>query len=234
MINELNKWLETLKGSTLPNYDDLPDVSLYMEQIVSYIDNILQPYSRDEQKMITSFMVNNYVKAKIIDAPTYKRYDKNQVSYLIAVCLLKQITSMSNLAVLLDKDNFNSTNGEMYDSLVSIHANLKDSIINKTLNNLERIEKGDKPTRGKRKKEITEEVVDEDVLRKNLLDYALRLIVEAEINKMISERILYIIGNRSYHNNPMLFKEASKEEKHANKAAKSESKRIKKVISSKI
>ena len=66
IINALKEWLERLNDAELPQFDSLPDVSLYMDQIVSYIDAILEPYSRDEQKLITSFMVNNYVKAKII------------------------------------------------------------------------------------------------------------------------------------------------------------------------
>ena len=118
IINELKVWLEGLNDSKLPEFETLPDVNLYMDQIVSYIDTILSPYSRDEQKLITSFMVNNYVKAKIIEAPTLKRYNKNQLSYLIAICLLKQITSMSNMAVILNKENFQDENGEFYNHFI--------------------------------------------------------------------------------------------------------------------
>ena len=135
IITELKSWLENLKGATLPEFDNLPDVSLYMDQIVSYIETILEPYSRDEQKMITSFMVNNYVKAKIINAPTLKRYDKNQLSYLIAICLLKQITSMGNMAVLLNKDHFSSENGEFYNHFINLHNEIKNTVYQKTVIN---------------------------------------------------------------------------------------------------
>ena len=107
---------------------ELKKGSLYMDQIVSYVDSILEPYSRDEQKLITSFMVNNYVKAKIIEAPTLKRYSKNQLSYLVAICLLKQITSMSNLAVLLNKENFQDENGRFYDHFIDVHNEAKKNI----------------------------------------------------------------------------------------------------------
>ena len=170
IINELKVWLDGLKDSSLPQFDNLPDVSLYMDQIVSYIDTILAPYSRDEQKLITSFMVNNYVKAKIIEAPVLKRYNKNQLSYLIAICLLKQITSMSNMAVLLNKEYFNDENGDFYNHFINIHNATKTTIHSKMVENLERAEKGEKVTSRVRRKKETEETTPEINVKKNLID----------------------------------------------------------------
>lgn len=228
IINELRTWLEGLENSTLPKFDSLPDVNLYMDQIVSYIDGILTPYSRDEQKLITSFMVNNYVKAKIIEAPTLKRYNKNQLSYLIAICLLKQITSMSNMAVLLNKENFKDEHGEFYDHFISLHNALKSDIHKKTLENLEKVEKGEKAsTKGRRKKEPEVEITPQ-VVRKNLVELSLKLMIESELNKMIAERILYELGRQTY-NDPKLFEQKHNEVKFENKKTKFETSRIKKV-----
>lgn len=234
MVEQLNLWLSDLEKSKLPIFDDLPDVSLYMDQIVSYIDTVLKPYGRDEQKLITSFMVNNYVKAKIIDAPHLKRYDKNQVSYLIAICLLKQITSMSNLAVLLNKDNFDES-GELYNHFVELHDETKNAIEEKARLSLEKVLKGGRISskgKSKRKTNVDDEpeVTSDSQIRKNLIDLSLKLMIESEINKIISERILYEIGKETY-NNPDLFEEKHKELKFDNKKSKKEAKRIKKVNS---
>ena len=228
IINELKKWLEGLKDSSLPQFDSLPDVSLYMDQIVSYIEGILEPYSRDEQKLITSFMVNNYVKAKIIEAPILKRYNKNQLSYLIAICLLKQITSMSNLAVLLNKENFQDENGEFYDHFVKLHNSLKTTVHNRTVENLEVVLKGEKARPGTRKKKEPEQPVTDQVIRKNLVDLSLKLMIESELYKMIAERILYELGRETY-NDPKLFEEKRNEVKFDKKKTKFETSRIKKV-----
>ena len=187
IINELKVWLDGLKDSSLPQFDNLPDVSLYMDQIVSYIDTILAPYSRDEQKLITSFMVNNYVKAKIIEAPVLKRYNKNQLSYLIAICLLKQITSMSNMAVLLNKEYFNDENGDFYNHFINIHNATKTTIHSKMVENLERAEKGEKVTSRVRRKKETEETTPEINVKKNLIDLSLKLMIESEIKWLQKE-----------------------------------------------
>ena len=228
IINELKVWLEGLNDSKLPEFETLPDVNLYMDQIVSYIDTILSPYSRDEQKLITSFMVNNYVKAKIIEAPTLKRYNKNQLSYLIAICLLKQITSMSNMAVILNKENFQDENGEFYNHFIKVHNSLKDKIHDSTLISLDKVSKGEKPNpKGRRKKE-TDEEIPASVIRKNLVDLSLKLMIESELNKMVAERILYELGKETY-NDPKLFEQKHNEVKFDKKKTKFETSRIKKV-----
>ena len=229
IITELKSWLENLKGATLPEFDNLPDVSLYMDQIVSYIETILEPYSRDEQKMITSFMVNNYVKAKIINAPTLKRYDKNQLSYLIAICLLKQITSMGNMAVLLNKDHFSSENGEFYNHFINLHNEIKNTVYQKTVINFEKAEKGDKPTsKTKKKKETTPTDLTHEDVKKNLINLSLKLMIESELNKMVAERILYELGKETY-SDTKVFSPKPVEVKFEKKKDIFETKRIKKV-----
>lgn len=228
IINDLKEWLERLNDAELPQFDSLPDVSLYMDQIVSYIDAILEPYSRDEQKLITSFMVNNYVKAKIIEAPVLKRYNKNQLSYLIGICLLKQITSMSNLAVLLNRENFEDENGLFYNHFVKLHNSLKTTVHDRTISNLEIALKGEKVRPGSRKKKEVETPVTDQDIRKNLADLSLKLMIESELNKMIAERILYELGKETYKD-PKLFEEERSETRHDKKKTRFETSRIKKV-----
>jgi hypothetical protein len=79
---ELLKWLDDVTKYQLPTYDQLPHVPLYMEQVVGYINDVLGPLTPDEKKQLTSFMVNNYVKAKMIQEPDKKKYGENQLGYL--------------------------------------------------------------------------------------------------------------------------------------------------------
>lgn len=234
MVEELNKWLKNLEENKLPTYDDLPDVTLYMDQIVSYIDTILKPYSKEEQKLITSFMVNNYVKAKIIDAPHLKRYAKNQLAYLIAICLLKQSTTMTNLVILLNKNNFEDY-GKLYDHFVELQEASKLNVSSKTKQNLDKILKGeslDNKTKTKKsKKEESEDNVlatENEKIKQTLIDLALRLMIESEMQKIVAERILYEIGRETYKN-PRFLEENHKESKFEAKKSKKEAKRLKKI-----
>ena len=58
----------------MPRYDEIPDIDLYMDQLLVYIDKVLAPLSVNEQeKALTTSMVNNYVKQGILPATVKKR-----------------------------------------------------------------------------------------------------------------------------------------------------------------
>ncbi len=86
----------------LPRFHELPDVGLYMDQVVSIVDKYFKVLDRDDDKpIITSSMVNNYVKLGIIPPPIKKKYEPKHLAYLIMICLLKQVLTMSEITLLL-------------------------------------------------------------------------------------------------------------------------------------
>ena len=104
-IEALSEWLTKSKDFQLPSFKELPTVPLYMEQVVSYINDTLTPLlSGDDASKLTSFMVNNYVKAKIIKEPDRKKYNEEHLGYLLAICFLKRTLSMSELSLLIQMD----------------------------------------------------------------------------------------------------------------------------------
>lgn len=94
----------------IPRWDELPEIELYMDQVVSYLEKKLEIFSEtDDQKIITSTMINNYVKQKVVKPPVNKRYGRLQLAYLFVVCLLKRLMSISEICesieVMLKKYN---------------------------------------------------------------------------------------------------------------------------------
>jgi len=106
---ELLNWLDGATKYQLPGYEELPHVPLYMEQVVGYINEVLAPLTPDKKRQLTSFMVNNYVKAKMIQEPDKKKYRENQLGYLIAITALKNTMSMSEISLLMEMDKSLST-----------------------------------------------------------------------------------------------------------------------------
>ena len=51
--------IEDINGFRLPRYTQIPDVGLYLEQVVRYVNAHLAPLGEPE---LTSSMVSNYVK----------------------------------------------------------------------------------------------------------------------------------------------------------------------------
>lgn len=83
-----------------PRWDELPDMELYMDQVVTLLNDYLRPFYVKE-KIVTSTMINNYVKHGIVSPPIKKKYTKNHLSYLLVVCILKLVFSMDEITRLI-------------------------------------------------------------------------------------------------------------------------------------
>ncbi len=94
---------QVLTNYSLPSWDILPDIDLYMDQVVSVVTKYLDmPNSSIKfNKPLTPSMINNYVKLGIIPAPRQKKYSKIHLAYLLIVCTLKQTLDMSTIQQII-------------------------------------------------------------------------------------------------------------------------------------
>ena len=80
-------------------WTQLPDIALYMDQIISFMPRQLIHF--DESEALTSAMVNNYIKDGLVPRAEGKRYGPIHLGYLTAVCALKKVLSVRDTGVLL-------------------------------------------------------------------------------------------------------------------------------------
>ena len=86
----------------IPRWNELPEIDLYLDQVVNYIERYLGQYNvNKEDKIITKTMINNYVKLGIMPAPEKKKYNRSHIAYLIVICELKQFYSISDIGKLI-------------------------------------------------------------------------------------------------------------------------------------
>ena len=86
----------------IPRWSELPEIDLYLDQVVNYIEKYLGQYTvNKEDKIITKTMINNYVKLGIMPAPEKKKYSRSHIAYLIVICVLKQVYSISDIGKLI-------------------------------------------------------------------------------------------------------------------------------------
>ncbi len=109
----LQNWEQNLRGYSLPMWEQLPTIDLYMEQVTALISQYLGIYS---EKPVTPSMINNYVKLKIITAPQKKKYSRKHIAYLIIVCTLKQTLDMATIQKLIPADLDEEQVTETYNS----------------------------------------------------------------------------------------------------------------------
>lgn len=73
----------------LPRWNALPDLELYMDQVLSLMERYLGNYPGFDRKGLTAAMVNNYVKLGVMPPPVKKKYTRVHLAHLIMICLLK-------------------------------------------------------------------------------------------------------------------------------------------------
>ena len=83
-----------------PRLSELPDLDLYMDQVVTFLEQSLSVFSEGE-KPITATMINNYVKQRVVTPPVRKRYAREHVAYLMVVFLLKKVLSIPEIIQLI-------------------------------------------------------------------------------------------------------------------------------------
>lgn len=99
-MEELEQLKRLLEQERPVNWEELPDLALYMDQIISYMPRQLINLQGDEQ--VTSAMVNNYIKDGLVPRADGKRYGKTHLGYLTAVCAMKKVLSVKDMRIMLD------------------------------------------------------------------------------------------------------------------------------------
>lgn len=98
-MNELLDLKERMEHERPAQWHELPDIALYMDQIIAYMPRQLIRF--DDREALTSAMVNNYIKDGLVPRAAGKRYGPIHLGYLTAVCALKKVLSVRDIGILL-------------------------------------------------------------------------------------------------------------------------------------
>lgn len=164
-MEKLLRLFDQLSKYRVPEYENFPEIDLYMDQVLTYIDKYMPSYL-DQNNKLTASMINNYVKDKVIEAPISKKYDKQSLASLIIIANLKRVLPINDIKVILTDQN------ETIESLYNAYE--------KTLNDVTFQMATDA-------KSIIEST---DEQRQDLKMLALRLALDASIKSYIAHVIL--------------------------------------------
>lgn len=166
-MEELLELKERLKEERPAPWDALPDLALYMDQIISYMPRQLIRY--DESENLTSAMVNNYIKDGLLPRADGKRYGQTHLAYLTAICALKQVLSVKEMKTLIQ----NGTEGYEAEQLYSYFCRVLDSALTETADELK-----------------------EETSREDLARLALGLALRSYADKLACQRVLSLLQDQ--------------------------------------
>ena len=111
----------------LPAYQEIPNVGLYLEQTLKYINDTFSVFRSIE---LTKSMISNYVKLGYLRRPVKKQYDREQIAALLFIAVSKQVLSMDNIGKLFRMQVELGSMEESYTAFKADFDYLLDSIWN--------------------------------------------------------------------------------------------------------
>lgn len=103
---------ESLRDFSLPRYNEIPTVGLYLEQATKYVGEYLAPLG---DYTLTPSMISNYVKKGLIANPVKKQYGRDQIAYLFFIAVAKSVLSLDALVGFIKVQQRSYTLPKAYD-----------------------------------------------------------------------------------------------------------------------
>lgn len=95
-VEELRSRLTTERPEA---WDQMPDIPLYLDQVIAYMSRQLIDLSESEK--VTASMAHNYAKEGLMPRSAGKRYGREHIAYLTAICVLKEVLQVRDVKTLL-------------------------------------------------------------------------------------------------------------------------------------
>ena len=123
-VQKLDRWRCYMEDFCLPTWEALPDMELYMDQVISLVNRYLNLIPQDETNpVITASAVNNYVRLRMMPAPERKRYSRHHMACVIMICVLKQSLTLAEIQRILPRElteeNIRQTYQDFVDKMAS-------------------------------------------------------------------------------------------------------------------
>lgn len=166
-MEELTELKQRLANDRPDGWEELPDIPLYMDQVVGYLSR--QLISFEEGDGLTSAMINNYIKDGLLSRANGKKYNQEHLAYLTAISALKQVLSVREMRALVAISREDRDSKRLYD----FFCRTLDQALNETAEHLD------------------ENTADQD-LPKLVLELALRSYVDG----LACRRVLAIMAQR--------------------------------------
>ena len=128
---------EEIRAYRCPRWEELPDLELYMDQVISVLNKNLQLFIGDDpSRAVTSTMINNYVKQKLVPPPKNKRYEREHIANIFVITLMKQLLSLGEIQAAITcvreeyspKDAYNRFCEIFEQSLISVFFGERDGM----------------------------------------------------------------------------------------------------------
>lgn len=110
----LNDLLEDLNLDNKIILEDIPEIDLYMDQVIQLFESKLGENKRfEDDKILTKTMINNYAKGKLLMDIKNKKYSKEHIILMCFIYNMKGILALGDIKLALEKIVLEYNKGEI-------------------------------------------------------------------------------------------------------------------------
>ncbi|MFD1849434.1 DUF1836 domain-containing protein [Oceanobacillus bengalensis] len=124
-MENIHELIESLHLDSYLTIDDIPELDLYMDQVIQLFERKYADTKRnEEEKILTKTMINNYAKGKLFFPVKNKKYTKEHIMLISMVYQMKSALSINDIKKVLDIANNDTFDLEgLYKSYENISEN---------------------------------------------------------------------------------------------------------------
>ena len=150
---ELQQKFEELKLEDQITLDDIPEIDLYMDQVIQLFESNLAAAKRNEEdKVLTKTMINNYSKGKLLMSVNNKKYTKEHIILMSIIYNLKGALSINDIKSSVSKIVESNESEEKYnlrDVYECYLEQYKDDLVEVEISLSDKADSIEEKTRGK-------------------------------------------------------------------------------------
>lgn len=183
VAGKLRRWEAYLAAYRLPAWEDIPNIGLYMEQVIlllrHYLD-YLPPELKEEEEMVTAAAIHNYVRTKVMPEPVKKRYYRVHLAYLLMICTLKQGLSLALIQKVIPLGLPEEEVCQVYNNYASRHVQTTQYFTKQV-----------RAAAGR----ILDHAMTEDIAVENTADLVASAAVIGGLSRLLAEKLLLLEGH---------------------------------------
>lgn len=183
VAGKLRRWEAYLAAYRLPAWEDIPNIGLYMEQVIlllrHYLD-YLPPELKEEEEMVTAAAIHNYVRTRVMPEPVKKRYYRVHLAYLLMICTLKQGLSLALIQKVIPLGLPEAEVCQLYNNYASRH-----------MQTTQYFTKQVRAAAGR----ILDHAMTEDIAVENTADLVASAAVIGGLSRLLAEKLLLLEGH---------------------------------------
>lgn len=105
-MGKLDEFIESLDKRNQISLMDIPEIDLYMDQVIQLFENKFKDSKRnDDEKILTKTMINNYAKSKLFFPIKNKKYSKEHLLLISLIYQFKGALSINDIKETLQGVN---------------------------------------------------------------------------------------------------------------------------------